>query len=145
MWIASTLGYFSIVKKRDGFHVRARSSGDLAALQKRHAQLRGDSKMWPILETPENDYCARMIVDEKTKDDFFDILADSIDYPNFKSMIHESPTQCDKLPWYSMIWRIMHGYQYGDAPVNIEFTRTRHERHPLDTSHLLKLKKRGAR
>jgi len=24
MWIASTLGFFSIVKKQDGWHVRAR-------------------------------------------------------------------------------------------------------------------------
>ena len=145
MWIASKYGFFSIVKKAGVYHVRARKRSDLVALQIRHAAIRGDSRVFPILETPDADYCARMIVDEKTKDDFFDILADSIDYPNFKSMIHESPTQQDKLPWYSAIWRIMNGYQFNDAPVNIEFTRKRHERPPIVTSHLLKLKKRGAR
>ena len=34
MWIASKYGFFSIVKKKEGFHVRGRSLKDLKNLKK---------------------------------------------------------------------------------------------------------------
>ena len=47
MWIASKFGWFSIVKKTDGWHVRARVRQDLETLIRV-----GDlCKRWTIIET----------------------------------------------------------------------------------------------
>lgn len=109
MWIASKFGFFSIVKKDGGWHIRARNVEDLKLLQ--------DQLSLPaITHTPEADYCARIFVadDNSGKDTMAALMAvfgESIDYPNFKNAIAESPIQRDKLHSYHAVWSVMYDYQ----------------------------------
>lgn len=105
MWICSTLGYFSIVKKEGDFYVRARTPKDLENLKKA-AGINDEVKQFP-----NTDYVARLIVDKKTLDKIYGALQNTINYPNFKDEIHDSPSQRDKLGYYSKIWEIMYTYQ----------------------------------
>lgn len=103
MWIASKFGWFSIVKKADGWHVRARVRQDLENLIRA-----GDLvKAWKIIETPEADYRYRFIVGKVGIGRVFDALNRSIDYPNFKSKISATEDQRDKLYEYGQIWGMM--------------------------------------
>ncbi|MBI5817452.1 MAG: hypothetical protein HZA88_00530 [Verrucomicrobia bacterium] len=105
MWICSTIGFFSIVKKTGGFHVRARRRFDLETLLKESA-VKAE-----IIETPVNDYRYRIIVPEKTLKQLWDILGKTITYDNFKSKIASIPTQRPKLFAYHEIWRAMRDIQ----------------------------------
>jgi hypothetical protein len=105
MWIASNLGYFSIVKKDDGYYVRARSVDDLDYL-KAAAGLDNE-----ILQWPGTDYLARIIVDKPGLEKIQKALFDSITYDNFKDSIAANPRQSDKLKYYGHVWGIMWEYQ----------------------------------
>ena len=45
MWIASKYGFYSIIRKDDGFHVRGRLKGDLKNL-KEHSELDCEVLKW---------------------------------------------------------------------------------------------------
>jgi hypothetical protein len=107
MWIASTLGYFSVVKSRqDGnFMIRARRAADLHNLTK--AGIKGK-----YLETPHADYIARLIVAPDELPRFYTLLAESVDYHNFKGKIHDLPEQADKLGMYGKMWSHAYAYQH---------------------------------
>lgn len=105
MWICSSIGFFSIVKKTDGFHVRARRRFDLEAL------LATSEVKAEIIETPRNDYHWRVIVPEKTLKRIWDILGKTITYDNFKSTIANLPAQRPKIFAYHQIWRAMRDIQ----------------------------------
>jgi hypothetical protein len=112
MWIASSHGWFSVVKKDGGFHVRARSAEDLQALQR---AVGGAFAALPIHHTPRADYHARVFVPadgaEAVLDSLFHALGRSVDYPNFKSRIASLPEQRDKLARYHDVWEAMHSWQ----------------------------------
>jgi hypothetical protein len=109
MWLATKNGFFSIVKREDGvYHIRARSIEDLVELRGEVPELEGLS----ITETTEADYIARIcFTDPETLSGVMSHFAKSIDYGNFKNMIHERESQEDKLTAYSRIWGIMYNYQ----------------------------------
>lgn len=102
MWLATQHGFFSIVQKPRGqFHVRARVKKDLEdliALARLDAQLH---------HTPDGDYAWRIVVDQSAENQIMAALAQSIDYSNFKSRIHELEDQRDKLSAYSDLWMKM--------------------------------------
>jgi hypothetical protein len=112
MWIASKYGWFSLVKKDGGYHVRARDENDLRLLQ---AAVGGDFAGLQIHLTPSADYCSRVFVPEEgSKEIITSIMAtlgESVDYANFKSMIAASPEQRDKLHSYHGVWARMDEYQ----------------------------------
>jgi hypothetical protein len=112
MWIASKYGWFSLVKKDGGYHVRARVEEDLRLLQ---IAVGGDFAKLKRHLTPEADYCSRVFVPEEgSKEVIASIMAtlgDSVDYANFKSMIASSPEQRDKLHYYHGVWARMDEYQ----------------------------------
>ncbi|WP_210487244.1 hypothetical protein [Rufibacter aurantiacus] len=105
MWIASKFGFFSIVAKKDGFHVRARVRQDLEQL------MAAVNLAEPIQVWPEADYRYRVILIAQEIPLVFQALADSIDYNNFKDMIAETPAQGDKYGVYGQIWNIMYHFQ----------------------------------
>lgn len=98
MWIASQIGFFSIVQKDGFFHVRARVLGDLERLRKA-ALLSHEIERWPAA-----DYRWRMRVDAAALGRVFRELEQTVDYPNFKSRIHELPDQAPKGESYGRLW-----------------------------------------
>lgn len=98
MWIASELGFFSIVRKEGAFHVRARVREDLVGL-KAAAGLKARIEEWPSA-----DYRWRMRVGPRALAEVFGALPGTIDYPNFKSRIAGLPAQREKLPAYEGLW-----------------------------------------
>jgi hypothetical protein len=105
MWIASKYGFFSIVKKGDGFHVRARAKNDLQALLA-VTGIAGEVQVWPGA-----DYRYRVILGAEAIPTVFQTLAASIDYNNFKSKIAATPSQRDKEYAYYEVWRALYQVQ----------------------------------
>ncbi len=101
MWLFTQHGFYSIVADRDhpGRHlVRARVQADLENLKK----LAGISAT--ILATPEADYGYRLTVDAAELLRLMTALANTVDYPNFKSRIAKRPDQADRSAVYHRIW-----------------------------------------
>lgn len=119
MWIFSTYGFFSIVKKPDhrtgaiAFHVRARRRQDLENLIGARAAYRSSDAIGleDIVDTPEGDYCSRLILTAYAWGTFAEVLFSSVDYANFKTEIAATPDQVDKLGLLNRIWSIMADYQ----------------------------------
>lgn len=96
MWICTKFGFFSVVQKApDEFHVRARVRKDLANLKKA-AHLSAK-----IHRSEPADYRYRMVLHVGAWRIAAATLIDSVDYPNFKSMVAKSPDQAEKLTTYS--------------------------------------------
>jgi hypothetical protein len=119
MWVASKYGFFSIVKKDGGWHIRARKAADLKLLQKAVGSTFAGEK---IHLTPDADYCARIFITDHSDgrgavqiDRIMSALGESVDYGNFKSMIAETPDQQDKLPAYHRMWSAMFDFQMSMA------------------------------
>ena len=114
MWIFSTLGFFSIVRKPHAavpgrpMQIRARRAADLHNLA-RAASLCGDEAA-PIV-TPNADYCARLAVSDESLARVMSALTATITYSNFKSAIHAIPDQSDKSSALGEIWEVMYEYQ----------------------------------
>jgi hypothetical protein len=97
MWIFSQLGFFSIVKKPDGYHVRSRLEQDLVNLG-----------LASVQSYPGSDYPWRTIVKAQTDWEYIlRKLAVSVDYPNFKGRIAQKPDQKARLEAYHTIWALM--------------------------------------
>jgi hypothetical protein len=123
MWIASKYGFFSIVLKDGHYNIRARARADLEALLVQIGAMQSECAMDPprtycIEHWPTADYAWRIRIPVSDDDPphnmlsgLFAILADSIDYPNFKSQIAATPGQRDKLPIYHEIWHLLYDYQ----------------------------------
>ena len=105
MWIASKYGFYSIIQKDDGFHVRGRLKQDLENLKK-HSGLDCEVLKWDTA-----DYRYRMIVPADKIAGVFTVLLDSIDYSNFKSMVGKTEGQREKLGAYHEVWGIMEALQ----------------------------------
>jgi hypothetical protein len=106
MWAATVFGWFSIVRKQDGFHVRARQRQDLASLCKKAGIAEEKISTWPSA-----DYRFRVVLD---KDEYIAVMAtltDAVDYDNFKNKIGSLREQRDKLSPYIRIWSEMYEYQ----------------------------------
>ena len=106
MWIASKLGYFSVVKKGRDYHVRARVKRDL------HNLLQAAGMVGVgIISSENSDYKYRVVIDREYQIRLFDALRDSIDYLNFKSVVAKTPDQRAKLQSYHAIWSEMQKHQ----------------------------------
>lgn len=110
MWVASKYGWFSIVQKKPGeFHVRARRKEDLRNLAAAIAPAIMIEPRW-VRERfihasyAGSDYPWRMIVNDSLLRVIMGVLAASVDYGNFKAMIHNSPTQAHKSAGYGRMW-----------------------------------------
>ncbi len=112
MWLATKHGFFSIVRKGDVFHVRARSRGDLLSLVATTKGVLGPER---ISESPTADYRWRVVVSDQEMQTLWASLAASVDYPNFKSEVAATSAQRDKLPIYHKIWHLLHDYQNRDG------------------------------
>ena len=118
MWIATTIGFYSIVQKEhhddpDGkklFVIRARTKDDLQRLvdliQPKLKLYAGDTPVkLKIYEYEKSDYQYRIYLD--TQEDLattLAALAEKVTYPNFKDEIAEIPHQQDKAPAYANLW-----------------------------------------
>ena len=111
MWIATTLGFYSIVKKEHHdnpngpklFVIRARTRGDIERLAKRIEET--SNKKATIHEYEKSDYQFRIYLE--TEEDLAATLsafAKTILYSNFKDEIAEIPHQQDKAPAYANLW-----------------------------------------
>lgn len=108
MWIASKHGWFSIVRKGQSYHVRARQRRDLMALS--------EACWWPGISAgegppvrrsyPGSDYPWRMIINAPELRLIMGVLAAGVDYENFKGMIHDRPSQAAKASGYGRMWAI---------------------------------------
>lgn len=108
MWIASKHGFYSIVRKNDLFHVRARARKDLLKLT---AATDGALDAGMISESPHADYRWRLVLSAAEMEFVWAALAESVDYPNFNSQIAATPGQRDKLPIYHEVWHLLYDYQ----------------------------------
>lgn len=115
MWIASKLGFYSIVQKTPGeWHVRARIRADLVRLSFAVAPSAVEIEEWPAA-----DYRWRFIVrDASELVTIFEALAETVDYSNFKSEVGTRPDQRPKLAAYHTLWANLYAIQQaqGDKP-----------------------------
>lgn len=93
--------------------IRARRAADLHNLTT--AGLVGT-----YLETPDADYIARLIVTPDELPRFYALLAQTVDYHNFKGKIHDLPDQSDKLGTYGKMWSAAYAYQQQVRPPKSE-------------------------
>lgn len=103
MWLITTLGYFSIVKKRfhpedPDFQVRARTTEDLEKINK----LMGMNHH--IVTTYDSDYPHRILLNAGELAQLFSLLADTIDYRSFKDEIFRDKEQRDRYLTYHEVW-----------------------------------------
>jgi hypothetical protein len=101
MWLMTQHGFYSVVKKEDGYHVRARERVDLLPLVVT-ALGREDVE---IVDTPLNDYPYRIVVDQEDLLAITAFLATTVDYDNFKARVDSIPAQ--KRKPYHQIWKMM--------------------------------------
>jgi hypothetical protein len=115
MWIASTAGFFSIVKKVDEklgdsrrpYQIRARDVRDLEQLKSICPGLARAE----IIHTPHADYVARITCGLHQLVEVLVQIGGEINYENFKGAIGNSPTQAQKLAAYHGMWGIMANHQ----------------------------------
>lgn len=101
MWIFSQHGFYSVVADRDQpdrHLVRARIQGDLENL-KRLAGISAE-----IVATPDADYACRIYVTAPEYQRIMTALANTVDYPNFKSQVGKRPDQAGRTEVYHRIW-----------------------------------------
>ena len=119
MWIFSKYGFYSIAEINDKeVVVRARCKLDLQRLRKPLFD-RGVA-MPRIIEMPMRDYRYRVVLGKGELEDLMKLLADSVDYSNFKD---EISSQTDKMEgpdklwnkirvlYYSTVWSTMLDFQ----------------------------------
>ena len=109
MWLATKQGFYSIVKdnKSSDYIVRARSRVDLQNLKKLVESISDRG----IITTRESDYMFRIFVNQQELFEITLSLSIEIDYHNFKDKVKDTPTQKDKVGYYSEIWGTMFDYQ----------------------------------
>jgi len=97
MWIFSQDGFYSIVQKGEGFHVRARREVDLVNVGLAATRSYAGS-----------DYPWRAILSNRTELlKLMGKLGNSVDYPNFKAYVETRKDQKHRLRAYHQIWAIM--------------------------------------
>jgi hypothetical protein len=112
MWLATVDGFFSTVidKMEPGrMLIRARCEKDIKNL---YDPCR---KACPSMRKPTSDetrdYRWRLSISKRDWVKVASALASEVDYPNFKSAVHDRPDQDNKSRPYLEIWSIMHALQ----------------------------------
>jgi len=117
MWVFSKWGFVSIVKKGvngDEWQVRSRSREDLINLIKA-ADLRGQN----VIETFGSDYRYRLVIKADELSLIFDAFESSIDYPNYKTRLSQTPGQEKNCRAAHTVWGVIadaHGGAYQSGP-----------------------------
>ena len=96
MWIFCKHGYFSAVAhnaKPDTILLRARFKGDLERLRDRFPDFVGSETA--VKATPDADYAYRMELPKSAWAEIVAAVANDIDYPNFKSRVHDGTVRDD--------------------------------------------------
>lgn len=120
MWIASTLGWFSVVvdTQRPGrLLVRARCKADIDGLYEMAKDLASIEK--PTSD-PLRDYRHRLSCD---REDWLRIavrLADGVTYSNFKSEVAKQESQQNKYAAYHQVWATLARLQADENPRRVE-------------------------
>jgi len=99
MWLMTKHGFYSVVRKTDGYHVRTRELRDLKNL------VAGVPLKAQIFETPAHDYRYRILVGPEDLGEIVGWLAANINYDNFKARIDGDPEQAHK-PYHD-VWAVM--------------------------------------
>ena len=114
MWIASKIGWFSVVvdlERPDGMLIRARARADIFNLFTANKDL-------PSIGRPTSDesrdYRWRMSIGKADWIRLAARLAEAVDYSNFKNAVHDQPDQLNKGRAYLAIWRVMHEVQLAE-------------------------------
>jgi hypothetical protein len=96
MWLMTTRGFYSVVKRDDQMCVRARSAGDLRRLK----------ELWPalgpILEKQGRDYPFRAFMSPAAFAEGLAKLAAEVNYPDFKQAV--SRVNPDRAHTYAKVW-----------------------------------------
>jgi hypothetical protein len=122
MWVFTKYGFYSVVCARqgDGRHgqpvdfsrlmVRARLRGHLDALKARFPELIGECE---IQEFAGSDYACRIFVEKARWSRLMALLADDIDYDNFKSEVarHEGARGAAYEHALHDVWSVMYRLQ----------------------------------
>jgi len=118
MWIACVDGFFSTVidKMEPGrMLIRARCKRDIQNLYSRYR------KACPSMRKPTSDetrdYRWRLSISKRDWVKLAAELASEVDYPNFKSAVHDRPDQANKSRAYAEVWATMHQVQVEDTAV----------------------------
>jgi hypothetical protein len=119
MWLFTTDGFFSTVidKMEPGrMLIRARCEKDIKNLYDRYR------KACPSMRKPTSDenrdYRYRLSIAKRDWVKLVAELASKVDYPNFKSAVHNRPDQENKSQPYLEIWSIMHAVQLDEERHN---------------------------
>lgn len=118
MWIFSKYGFFSIVsaRKNNGnsneidlnlIMLRSRSKNHIENLQNRFDEL----KNLEILETTNSDYRFRTFVPKNIWCEISKIMAQELDYDNFKNKVSRENKDYEYLDCLHDVWNIMYDYQ----------------------------------
>jgi hypothetical protein len=116
MWIATVSGFFSVVAdtQRPGrMLIRARCRADIFNLYHAHQGLKS---MEPPTSDEMRDYRWRISIDRIDWIILAGRLAQEVDYPNFKSAVHEHANQSNKYGPYLQTWSTMKGVQDREVP-----------------------------
>lgn len=111
MWLMTKHGFYSIVQKPDGIHIRAREREDLERLRDLlDAELPGQvwgggPRVLDIVETPGHDYRFRFITNRDRFEQVMVCLSQTCNYPNFKAQIDSDPSQRRKP--YHAVWSLL--------------------------------------
>jgi len=97
MWIFSQDGFYSIVQKGEGFHIRTRREIDLVNLG-----------LVATRSYAGSDYPWRAILPNRAELlKLMEKLSNSVNYPNFKGHVQSRKDQKYRLPTYHRIWSLM--------------------------------------
>ena len=111
MWLMTTVGFFSIVRKpgENDLTVRARARGDLEALVREYLPSSG-----PIVVGGGTDYPYRVRVATNVLAQAVARIVEDIDYPNFKNEVagRQGP---DRAHVYGEVWSVLHELTEGPA------------------------------
>ncbi len=104
MWLMTTVGFFSIVRKpgETDLTVRARVRGDLEALERGFLPTMG-----PIRAPGGTDYQYRASVSPESLGIAIAKMTESIDYSNFKAEV-AAQQGSDRAHVYDEIWGLLH-------------------------------------
>lgn len=103
MWMMTRYGMFStVVKELDEVQVRARTREDLELLKQRFQPLLGKYK---IIDTPAADYACRIFLPRSEFALLSFLLADDIDYGNFKAEVERLDPERAVL--YHRVWALL--------------------------------------
>jgi len=122
VWIASTLGFFSIVRDHSDqrvTHVRARRREHLEQLCG-YAHTCGMIDLRKhLLATPERDYPWRIVMPTLYLHDLMSVLSSSVVYPNFKAEVQRTDPATAAV--YSRVWAMLRlGIDEREAPLPFE-------------------------